>query len=61
VKNKNLLIIIGKHNQTGEGIEQNHTRSKKGSRNNKENTNGDDFGDINPRKEIRKPRRKQHQ
>jgi hypothetical protein len=27
----------GKHNQTGDGIEQNHPRPKKGSRNNKEN------------------------
>jgi hypothetical protein len=27
----------GKHNQTGDGIEQNHRRPKKGSRYNKEN------------------------
>ena len=28
----------GEHNQTGEGIEQNHIRPKKGSRHNKENS-----------------------
>ena len=28
----------GKHNQTGDGIEQNHTRPTKGSRHNKENS-----------------------
>jgi hypothetical protein len=32
---KSLLKITGKHNQTGEGIEQNHPRCKKGNRNNK--------------------------
>ena len=30
---KKPLKIIGKHNQTGEGNEQNHPRSKNGNRN----------------------------
>jgi hypothetical protein len=30
-------VLIGKHIQTGDGNEQNHTRPKKGSRHNKEN------------------------
>jgi hypothetical protein len=41
---------------TGDGIEQNHPRSKKGSRNNEENPKGDNSGDRNPRKEIRNHR-----
>jgi hypothetical protein len=36
-----------------DGIEQNHPRSKKGSRNNKENPKGDNSGDRNPMKGIR--------
>jgi hypothetical protein len=48
--------IIGKHNQTGDGIGQNHPRSKNGGRNNKENPKGDNSGDRNLRKEIRKHR-----
>jgi hypothetical protein len=50
------LRITGKHNQTGDGNEQNHPRSKNGSRNNKENPMGDNSGDRNPRKEIRNHR-----
>jgi hypothetical protein len=46
--------ITGKHNQTGD--EQNHPRSKNGSRNNEENRKGDNSGDRNPRKEIGKHR-----
>jgi len=34
----------GKHNQTGEVIEQNHPGFKNGSRNNKESTKGDNSG-----------------
>jgi hypothetical protein len=34
------------------GIEQNHPRTKSGSRNNEENPKGDNSGDKNPRKEI---------
>jgi hypothetical protein len=33
---KSLKRITGKHNQTGDGIEQNNPRSKNGSRNNEE-------------------------
>jgi hypothetical protein len=40
------------HLATGEGIEQNHPRSKIGSRNIKENSKGDKSGARNPRKEI---------
>jgi hypothetical protein len=36
-KEVEVLKETGKHNQTGAVIEQNHTRPKKGSRNNKEN------------------------
>jgi hypothetical protein len=32
--------ITGKHNQTDDGIEQSHPRSKSGCKNNKENTKG---------------------
>ena len=32
-----LIEKTGKHNQTGDGNEQNHTRPKNGSRHNKEN------------------------
>ena len=35
-KHKNPLKNTGKHNQTGEGIEQNSPGLKNGSRNNKE-------------------------
>ena len=41
----------GKHNQTGEGNEQIHPRSKNGYRNNKEITKGDHSGDRKPRNE----------
>jgi hypothetical protein len=37
----------------GERIEQNHPGSKNGSRNNKEITKGDHFGNRKPRKEVR--------
>ena len=47
--------------QTGEGIEQNHPGSKNENRNNKEITQGDNPGDIKPRKEIRSYRSKHHQ
>ena len=50
------LRITGKHNQTGDRIEQNHPWSKNGSRNNKENLEGDNFGNRNPRKEIKNHR-----
>jgi hypothetical protein len=50
-KHKNLLIT-GKHNQTGEEIEQSHPRSKNGNRNNKEITKGDNS-------EVRKSRKMQ--
>jgi hypothetical protein len=59
-KHKNPLKIPGKYNQTGEGIEQNHPASKKGSRSNKEITKGDNSGDRKPRKEIRSHRCKHH-
>jgi hypothetical protein len=52
---------MGKHTQTGEGIEQNHARSKTRSRNNKEVTKGDNSGDRKPRKVIRILRCKHHQ
>jgi hypothetical protein len=39
-----------------DGIEQNHPRSKNGSRNNEEYPKGDNSGDRNPRKEIRNHR-----
>jgi hypothetical protein len=45
-----------KHNQTGDGIEQDHPRSKNGSRNSKENPEGENSGDRNSRKEIRNHR-----
>jgi hypothetical protein len=48
--------MTGKHNQTSDGIKQNHLRSKNGSRNNKENKKGDNSGDRKPRKEIRNHR-----
>ena len=35
---KELQVLKGKHNQTGDGNEQNHTRPKKRSRHNKENS-----------------------
>ena len=34
---KELQVLRGKHIQTGDGNEQNHTRYKKGSRHNKDN------------------------
>ena len=53
--------ITGKHNQTGDGIEQNHPKSKNGSRNNEESPKEDNSGDRNPRKEIRNHRCKHQQ
>ena len=47
---------MGNHSQTGDGIEQNHPRSKNGSRNNEENPKRDNYGARNPRKEIRNHR-----
>jgi hypothetical protein len=44
---------MGKHNQTGEAIEQNHPGSINGYRNNKEITKGDNLGDRKTTKEIR--------
>jgi hypothetical protein len=38
LKREKSFRKTGKHNQTGNRIEQNHTRPKKGSRHNKENT-----------------------
>jgi hypothetical protein len=52
--------MTGKHNQTGEGIEQNHPGSKNGGRNNKEITKGDKSVDRKSRKEIRSHRCKHH-
>jgi hypothetical protein len=49
-KHKNPLKFKGMHNQTGEGIEQNHPGSKNGSRNNREITKGENSGDRNHRK-----------
>jgi hypothetical protein len=40
----NPLKNYRKHDQTGEGIEQNHPGSKNGSKNNKEITKGDNVG-----------------
>ena len=45
--------MTGKHNQIGEGIEQNYPGSKKANRNNKEITKGENPGDRKPKKEIR--------
>jgi hypothetical protein len=45
-----------KHNQRGEGIEQNHPGPKNGNRKSKEITKEDNLGDIKPRKEIRSHR-----
>jgi hypothetical protein len=42
--------LIGKHNETVEGIDQSHTGSKNGNRNNKEVTKGDNTRDRKPRK-----------
>jgi hypothetical protein len=53
--------MTGKHNQAGEGNEQNHSRSKNGNRNNKEITKGDNPGVRKSRKEIRSHRCKHHQ
>jgi hypothetical protein len=50
---QNAKRITGKHNETGDGIEQNHPRSKKGSRKDKENPKGDNSRDRKPRKESR--------
>jgi hypothetical protein len=55
------LKIIRKHKQTGDRIEQNHSKSKNGSRNNEENPKGDNSEDRNPRKEIRNHRCEHHQ
>ena len=44
---KNALKITGRHNQTGEGTEQNHPRYKNGNRNNKEITKADTSGEEN--------------
>jgi len=43
-KKKEKKKITGKHNETGEGIEQNHPGFKTGNRNNKEITKGDNLG-----------------
>ena len=40
-------------NQKGKGIEQSGPGTKRGSRNNKENTNGGNPGNGKPRKEVR--------
>jgi hypothetical protein len=48
--------MIRKQNSTGDGFEQNHPRSKNGSRNNEENSKGENSGFRNPRKEIRNHR-----
>jgi hypothetical protein len=53
--------MTGKINQIHNGIVQNHPRFKNGSRNNKENTKGDNSGDRNHRKEIRNHRYKHQQ
>ena len=47
--NNSLKINTGEHNQTGEGIKQNHSLSKNGSRNNKEITKRDNSGDTRPK------------
>jgi hypothetical protein len=52
--------MAGKHNQTDEGIEQNHSGSKNDNRNNKEITKGDNPGVRKPRKEIRSQKCKHH-
>ena len=56
LKEENPLMNYRKHNQRGEGIEQNHPGPKNGNRNNKEITKEDNLGDIKPRKEIRSHR-----
>ena len=50
------LKELQENNQTGEGNDQNHPRSKNGTRNNKEITKGDNPGVRKPRKEIRSHR-----
>ena len=50
---KGETSITGKDQQTCEGTEQNHPRSKNGCRNNKEIIQGNNSGDSNSRKEIR--------
>ena len=58
---KSLKELQEKNNQTGNGIEQNHPRSKNESRNNEENPKGDNSGDRSPRKEIGNHRCEQKQ
>jgi hypothetical protein len=60
-KEKRKKELQGKHNQTGEGTEQNHLGSKDVSTNNKEITKGENSGDRNTRKEIRSHICKHHQ
>ena len=47
--------------QTGDGNEQNHTRTKRGSRHNKENPKQGNAGDRKPRKKIWNHRREHQQ
>jgi hypothetical protein len=57
-KNKTLK---GKFHQTGEETEQKFPRSKNRNQNNKEITNGGNYGDGKSRKEIRSYRCKHHE
>ena len=60
-KHKNPLKNYRKHINTGERIEQNHSQSKNGSRNNTEITKEDNPGNRKSRKEDRSYRYKHHQ
>ena len=63
IKEENQISYrnTGKHNQTGERIEQNCPGSKNGNRNIKENTKGDNPGDGKPMKESRSHKCKHYQ
>jgi hypothetical protein len=52
MKHKNPFKNYRKTQPNRCGIKQNLARSKNGSRNNEENSKGDNFGVRNPRKEI---------
>lgn len=61
LKEETQKSVTGKHNETGEGIEQNDPGSKSGNRNSKEITKKENLGGRKPRKEIRRHRCKHHQ
>ena len=56
-----MILIEDFEKETGEGIEQNHSGSNNGSRQNKEITKRNNPGNRKPRKEIRNHRCKHQQ